>query len=409
VNEPGLQPAAAHGDVRANPTLIGILALGHLVVDMTQGSFPAILPLLRSTLGLSYTTAGLLMLVSTVTSSIVQPVFGYYADRRSRTWMLSAALLCAGVGLALLGFARSYGGVLALLVVMSLGVAAYHPQGFKTASGVAGSRKATALSWFSLGGNVGIALGPPFITTVVTELGLYGTAAIMAPVVLMVLILLRSRPRLAAVSASAHDGPAGRAHHRPAAFALLMTVVMIRSWTQLGFVTYLPFYYVDHLKLPPKVVGPLLFVFLGAGALGTVLAGPLADRGGVRKFTVLAMLGAVPLGVAFLMSGGTASWILLALYGSVLVSTFSITVVLGQQYLPGNAGLASGLIVGFAIGTGGLGVALLGWAADHFGLTLVLWISALLPVAGFAAAVFLPRDERIKPADHCAPPGAAAH
>jgi FSR family fosmidomycin resistance protein-like MFS transporter len=390
VNEHVLQPVA-HGDVRANPTLIGILALGHLVVDMTQGSFPAILPLLRSTLGLSYTTAGLLMLVSTVTSSIVQPVFGYSADRRSRTWMLPAALLCAGFGLALLGFARSYGGVLALLVVMSLGVAAYHPQGFKTASGAAGSRKATALSWFSLGGNAGIALGPPFITAVVTEFGLYGTAAIMAPVSLMVLILLWSRPGLAAL-APVRGGPAGRPHNMPAAFALLMTVVMIRSWTQLGFVTYLPFYYVDQLKLSPQVVGPLLFVFLGAGALGTVLAGPLADRWGARRVTVLATLSAVPLGVAFLMSEGTASWILLALYGSVLVSTFSITVVLGQQYLPGNAGLASGLIVGFAIGTGGLGVALLGWAADHFGLTLVLWICALLPVAGFAAAVFLPRD-----------------
>jgi FSR family fosmidomycin resistance protein-like MFS transporter len=106
------------------------------------------------------------------------------------------------------------------------------------------------------------------------------------------------------------------------------------------------------------------------------------------------MLSAVPLGVAFLMVQGTAAWILLALYGAVLVSTFSITVVLGQLYLPQNAGLASGLIVGFAIGTGGLGVAMLGWVADHFGLPVVLWISALLPVAGFLIAIFLPREHR---------------
>ncbi len=378
------------GFVKANSRLIGVLALGHLAVDMNQGAFPAILPLLKSALHLSYSAAGVLVLVSNLTSSVVQPVFGLYADRRSRSWMLPVALLCAGTGMSLIGFARNYWTVLGLLVVMSLGVAVFHPQGFKSATAFAGDRRATALSWFSLGGNVGYALGPPFVTALVTEVGLYGTAGSMLPTLIGLGLILGYMPRLLARQNG--GGPAVRmtGRNKPRAIVLLMLVVMIRSWTQLGFVTFLPFYYTDYLKAPPRLVGPLLFVFLGAGALGTVIAGPLADRWGARRFTVWAILASVPLGSACLLVRGAASWVMLGVFGIVLVSTFSITVVLGQQYLPHNPGLASGLIVGFAIGAGGVGVALLGWVADHWGLPVVLWISALLPIAGFAVARCLP-------------------
>jgi len=71
--------------------------------------------------------------------------------------------------------------VLALVLVMGLGVAAWHPEGYKTATGVAGDRKATALSWFSLGGNVGLALGPPAITFLVTGLSIAGTLGMLVP------------------------------------------------------------------------------------------------------------------------------------------------------------------------------------------------------------------------------------
>lgn len=383
-------PAAdrARPDVR----LIGLLAVGHLVIDVNQGSLPAILPFLKSAHGLSYAQAGAVVLAANVTSSIIQPLFGYLADRTVRRWLLPSAVLLSGLGLGLTGVAPGFGALVLLVIVMGLGVAAYHPEGYKTAASVAGDRKATALSWFSLGGNIGLALGPPAITTLVTGLGLAGSLGMAVPALVVTALLLAVLPRLSRAAAPAMAGAAGAGAgvNMPGAMVLLILVVTIRSWTQLGFTTFVPFYYVDHLGADPRWVGPLLFVFLGAGALGTVLAGPLADRFGPRPFMVWVFMAAAPLGVLFLLVRGPAAFLVLALFGAVLVSTFTVSVVLGQAYLPRHAGMASGLIVGFAIGTGGIGVTLLGVVADHWGLPAALWLSAVLPLGGAVAAAALP-------------------
>lgn len=384
--------AGAAERVRPNAKLIGLLALGHLVIDVNQGSLPAILPFLKGIHGLSYAEAGVIMLAANITSSIIQPLFGYLSDRTARRWLLPLSVFVSGLGLGLTGVAAGYGALLLLVVFMGLGVAAYHPEGYKTAAAVAGDRKATALSWFSLGGNAGIALGPPVITTLVTSVGIAGSLGMVAPATIVTLLLLAALPVLARpLPPAAKAGAPARGVNMPRAMALLILVVIIRSWTQLGFTTFVPFYYVDYLQADPRLVGPLLFVFLGAGAVGTVIAGPLADRWGPRPFMTWVFIAAAPFGVLFLSTSGVLAFVALGLFGAVLVSTFTISVVLGQAYLPRHAGMASGLIVGFAIGAGGLGVTFLGWVADHWGLPTALWISAVMPLAGFVAALFLPR------------------
>lgn len=394
--------AAGAERVRPHTKLIALLALGHLVIDLNQGALPAVLPFLRKAHGLSYAQAATIVLVGNLTSSLIQPLFGYFSDRIARRWLLPASVFLSGAGLALIGVAPGYGAILALVLVMGLAVASWHPEGYKTATGVAGDRKATALSWFSLGGNIGIALGPPLITALIAGnrflpgFGVAGSLGMLGPSILVGVLLLAVLPRWSPAapkpSASAIASPDSVSMR--GAMALLIFVVTVRSWTQLGFTTFVPFYYVDYLHADPRLVGTLLFVFLGAGALGTVVAGPLADRFGARPFMVWVFLAATPLAVLFLYVSGPLAFLVLGLVGAVLVSSFTVSVVLGQAYLPRNAGMASGLIVGLAIGTGGLGVTFLGWVADHYGLRPALWITALMPLAGFVAAMFLPEPRR---------------
>jgi FSR family fosmidomycin resistance protein-like MFS transporter len=383
---------AAAERVKPHTKLIALLALGHFVIDVNQGSLPAMLPFLKQHHALSYAQAAMILLAANLTSSIVQPLFGYLSDQLARRWILPASVFVSGAGIALLGLAPGYPGVLALVVVMGLGVAAWHPEGYKTATGVAGNRKATALSWFSLGGNVGIALGPPLITLLITGLGPEGTLGMLLPAVLVGMLLVAVLPMLSreAAPVKAAAGARREGAMMPGAMALLILVVSIRAWASFGFTTFVPFYYVDTLKADPRIVGLLLFVFLGAGALGTVVAGPIADRIGPRPFMKWVLLAAAPFGVLFLLSSGPIAFVMLALYGGVLTSSFSVSIVLGQSYLPRHTGMASGLIVGFAIGLGGAGVTALGWVADRWGVPAALWISAMMPLVAFVPTRFLP-------------------
>jgi MFS transporter, FSR family, fosmidomycin resistance protein len=374
---------------RPNAKLIALLSFGHFVVDLNQGSLPALLPFLKSAHQLSYAAVATIVLAANVASSIVQPVFGYFADQTARRWMLPASVLLTGVGFALMGLAPGYGPLLGLVVAMGLGVAAYHPEAYKTATSVAGERKATALSWFSLGGNVGVALGPPVITALIIGVGLAGSLGLLAPTLVAAALLLAVLPALSQ-GATPRAAASARGVNMPGAMALLILVVTIRSWTSLGFTTFVPFYYIDVLGADPRLVGLLLFVFLGAGAAGTVIAGPLADRWGPRAFMQWVLLAALPFGVLFLMTQGVLAFVMLGIFGALLTSSFTVAVVLGQAYLPRNAGTASGLIVGFAIGAGGLGVTALGWVADQYGLPAALWTSTLVLVLAFVATRLLP-------------------
>ena len=377
--------------IRPNTKLIALLSVGHFVVDLNQGCLPAMLPFLKSAHQLSYAAVATIVLAANVASSLVQPLFGYFADRTARRWMLPASVLLTGSGFALMGLAPGFTALLALVVAMGLGVAAYHPEAYKTATSVAGEKKATALSWFSLGGNVGIALGPPVITALVTVVGVMGSLGLLLPTLVATMLLLAVLPAFSPTPAPrAAAAAAARGVNMPRAMALLILVVTIRSWTTLGFTTFVPFYYIDTLGADPRLVGPLLFVFLGAGAAGTVIAGPLADRWGSRAFMQWVLLAALPFGVLFLLVRGALAFVMLGIFGALLTSSFTVSVVLGQAYLPRNAGTASGLIVGFAIGAGGLGVTALGWVADRYGLPSALWISALMPLLAFATARLLP-------------------
>jgi FSR family fosmidomycin resistance protein-like MFS transporter len=233
------------------------------------------------------------------------------------------------------------------------------------------------------------------ITALVTAFGLIGSLGMLIPGLVMAFFLAAALPQFAPEKVS-HSGRTSSGLSKTNAWGMTILVLMValRSWTHIGFTTFVPFYHLDVMKGDPRMVGALLAVFLGSGAAGTLIAGPIADRIGLRQYAVGVFLLSAPLAIGYLFAGGIASYVLLGALGFVLMSTFTVTVVLAQSYMPNNVGMASGLIVGFATGAGGLGVTVLGWVADNWGLPVALWISALMPLSAFVVSLFLPDPDR---------------
>jgi MFS transporter, FSR family, fosmidomycin resistance protein len=377
---------------RLNLKILLVLSFGHLVTDIYQGSLPTILPFLKARLDLSYTLAGVILMAANFTSSILQPVLGYLSDKKEKALLLPLGCLAAGAGLTLLPLAPGFGAVLALVVVSGLGVAAYHPEGYKTASFFTGQKKATGMSVFSVGGNLGFALGPILALGVITYLSFAHLPVLLVFALLAAGLLWHNWGALHTAKPPTLDPERPVQTAAPKAYLalfLVIAVVVMRSWTQMGLMAYIPFYYIDYLKGDALYSGKLVSVFLFGGAAGTIVGSMIADRWGHRRLLSFSLLAASLVLPLILVVRGPWLFAVLALAGLALISSFTVTIVMAQQLLPQNLGIASGLMVGFAIGTGGLGVTLLGVIADHFGVPAALKSILVLPVMGLGLSLLL--------------------
>jgi FSR family fosmidomycin resistance protein-like MFS transporter len=375
-----------------NKKALAILSAAHLVTDINQGSLPALLPFFKEALNLSYTTAGFILLATNLTSSIIQPAFGHLSDRRPLGWFLPLAPFIACLGLALTGLVSNYPILLVCVIVTGVGIASFHPEAFKTAYYFTGEKKATGMSIFAVGGNLGVAIGPILALTLVTAYGPKGTLSLVLPGIVIAVILFLSMPTLTAPVKAAHrDAKKGAktplSRNQLTSFSLLVTVATIRSWIQAGLVAYIPFYYINYLEGNPLYAGKLVTTFLMAGVFGALLGAPLADRWGHKKFLLITLIISFPLLLLFYASSGLMSFISLGMAGMVLISSFALTTVMGQALLPQYLGMASGMMVGFTISAGGVGVTLLGVIADAWGVPIAIKAIFVLPL--IAAALTL--------------------
>lgn len=375
-----------------NLKILLVLSFGHLATDICQSALPAILPFLKEKLLLSYAMAGVIMLASNVTSSVIQPLFGYLSDRKEKGFLLPLGCLFAGLGLSLLAIPNHYEPVLFLVIVSGLGIASYHPEGFKTARLFTGDKMATGLAIFTVGGNVGLALGPIVATFIITNFGIERLPLILLfSLVFLALLLFTWRFLAEARPALVSKGDA-RIRNRPGAYqsvGLIVATVIMRSWTHFGLMAYIPFYYIDYEKGDPLYAGTLVSTFLAGGAVGTLAGSPLADRWGHKRYLIMSMALATALFPLIFVTHGVMLFVTLGAIGMVLISSFTVTMVMAQELLPGSHGIASGLMAGFAIGTGGIGVTLLGVIADNFGVPAALKSITLLPLVGLLISCFV--------------------
>jgi len=359
---------------------IALISSSHVVNDAYQGVVPALLPFLVAERHYSYAAVSGLTLAATLLSSVAQPLFGWWTDRRPRRWLIPAGILTAATGVASVGLFSSYLLTWLVIALSGLGIAAFHPEAARAARQAAGNSN-RAMSVFALGGNAGFALGSLITAPVLLLAGLRGTVLLIVPALVMVVILVTrlttilDRPgqrRTATLPTGVDDWPA---------FLRLTSVVVVRAVLFFGLTSFLALYFIHELGASPGVGGASLTLFLVAGGIGTLLGGWVADRHGRLTSIRLGFVLTAPAMAGLVLSTSLPLvLVFVALTGIGTFMPFSVFVILSQDYLPNRIGTASGVTIGLAVSIGGLFSPLLGWLADSTSLRFTLSTLIALPI-----------------------------
>jgi MFS transporter, FSR family, fosmidomycin resistance protein len=369
----------------------GILSFAHLVNDWYMNFFQIALPVLA--LGLGVARASWLVTAFTVSSSIVQPLFGLWLGKHRGRWPLLVGTLWMAVLLGLSGLCRSYPLCLALASLAGFGTAVFHPAASAMVAGLGRSRKSFLQSVFVAGGNVGWALAPLAMLPFLDRFGIGASPWLILPGAFVSLVMLAFLPSSSAKALSGAElkPEPGRSESdagapRPPrsgqrrALATILLVVACRSLCYFGLISFLPLY-LGERGLSLLSGGKLLFVMLFCGAAGGIVGGALADRLGGKRVLVVSLALSCLFFFLFDASGGIAGTVFLGLAGACLLGSFSITIVMAQGIFERNPAFASGLTLGFATGIGGLGIGALGSLMSRTGPRIIVLALMLLPLA----------------------------
>ncbi|MDD1694461.1 MAG: MFS transporter [Methanoregula sp.] len=374
------------GPASVKKTITG-LAAAHMVTDIYMPVLPAILPLLILNNGYSYLAAGLLVTAYNVTSSFTQPVVGWLSDTKGVTISVTVSLFISAVFVALMGVVHNYYLIMVFAVLAALGHACFHPTALSLVSRLCtDADRGRITSYFVVGGNVGYAIGPVLAGVLVWSLGLPGLLLLIIPAAVMVFALRYLLPGGIAGACELHAKPAPTYQEARSLkpFAILMTSSILRAWAVFAAITFLPMYLVTQ-GYNLVTASAVMTLMLLAGVAGQVAGGRISDRIGRKEFMIFGLVGAIPAFYLFFATTGLFSIIAVLIFGFFLWSTFAVGVAISHELLPQNVGLASGMMMGLAIGFGGLGVAVNGMIADHYSLAAAL---GTIPIP-IAAAVIL--------------------
>ncbi|WCK56368.1 MFS transporter [Aneurinibacillus sp. Ricciae_BoGa-3] len=378
------------------------ISLGHFLNDSMQSVVPALFPILEKSMALNYTQIGWIAFALNMTSSIMQPVFGVFSDKRPSPFLLPIAMCVSMIGMVGLAIAPNFYLVVASVLFVGFGSAIFHPEGSRVAYMAAGGKRGLAQSIYQVGGNTGQSMAPLFTAFIFVGLGQFGTIwftilAVIGAVVLYTVsiwykgeLAFRKQMKKKPVSETLT-----LSKQVVFAICLLIFLVFARSWYGAGILNYFQFYVIEKFGFSIKAAQLYVFLFMITGVLGTFFGGPLADRFGKRNILLFSMLGSAPFTLLLPHVSAAFAAPLLVIIGFIIQSSFSVTVVYAQELLPGKIGLVSGLIVGLAFGMGALGAVIFGKLADVYSLQFIMLLCSYLPILGILTWL-LPTDKRIK-------------
>jgi FSR family fosmidomycin resistance protein-like MFS transporter len=393
------QSSLAADRSRADETAFAIIlavSFCHLLNDMMQSLLTATYPLLKANYGLDFSQIGLLTLTFQVTASLLQPLVGLYADKRPLPYSLAVGMGSTLIGLIVLAHAGNFGLLLIGAALIGVGSSVFHPESSRVARLASGGRHGMAQSVFQVGGNFGAAIGPLLAAFIVVPRGQqsiqwFAAAALVGMTVLWQVggwYARHLRRRGPARQAAAGEALPRR---RVLLAIAVLVVLVISKYTYLtSLSSYYTFYVIEKFGVSVQNSQLLLFVYLGAVALGTVLGGAVVDRFGTRFVIWFSILGTLPFTLALPYANLPVTAVLTVLIGLIIASAFSAIVVFAQDLLPGRVGLVAGLFFGLAFGVGGIGAGVLGTLIDRHGIDFVYNLCSYLPAAGLLT-VFLPK------------------
>lgn len=381
------------------------LVLGHFVTDLQGGALPIVLPHLKELFALSYSQLAAIVLTQNITSSVIQPVFGYMTDKKSMPKLLPYCAALAGAGFALIGWVTAYELLLLTVIFIGIASATYHPQASKTVNFLSSSEnKAGNMGLFSLGGNAGMAFGSVAMAFLINQPGgLHNTAYFVLPGLLVFGLMVKCMPAYIKVnkeynlqkSKKRESGTAAKISY--IGIGILLIFIFLRSTIHTGLSTYLPLFFLNFRGSDSAFASMLVSGFLLGGVAGTYVGAVLSDKLGARKIIVGSIICSIP--AIWLISAVNSPAAVLAavvLAGFSIIGSFATTIIVAQTMLPDNVGMAAGLTIGFSVGMGGFGVTMLGFLADTWGLPFVMQIITWLPVAAAIIAFGIPIPEELK-------------
>ncbi|MFI5569206.1 MFS transporter [Streptomyces sp. NPDC051740] len=391
-------------------TPIWLLAVGHACVDVYQGAVAALIPFFVAERDYGYAVASGIVLAASLLSSVAQPVFGVLTDRWAMPWLLPAGTLLGGVGIALSGLSGSYGLTLTFVAISGIGVAAYHPESARVARR-AGRGSHSAMSWFSLGGNLGFALAPIMVSAVIGHGSLRWTPLLVLPALVGATLCVPTLRMLGRQTAGASGTTSAKGTDDVASFVKLSLAVVFRSVVFVGLSTFISLYVQQRAHSGAAAGTVALFLLFLGGAVGSVLGGFLADRYDrvrVSRWSYLLSTAAV---AGVIHVPGPAVFLFVALTSAGLYVPFSLQVTLGQDYLPSRVGTAAGVTLGLTVSVGGLISPLLGHLADATSLRTALTPLIAMPALSWLLFRALPEPvapgrERLQPSvrkENCSP------
>lgn len=384
-------------------SILVICGISHFLNDMIQSIIPSIYPILKDKFDFSFAQIGIITLVFQMTSSILQPFTGLYADKHPRPYALSIGMCFTLTGLLVLAFAEYYWAILIAVSVVGFGSSVFHPTASRVTQLASGGKKSLAQSIFQVGGNGGSALGPLLAALIVLPYGQHSISWFAIAAMLAALIMVRLgawyKAKLQYVvnhpqkTAGLNNNISKRAKY--GALAILILLVFSKYFYTSCITSYFTFFLIDKFGVSVKASQLFLFVFLAAFAIGTVAGGMLGDKFG-RKYVIwFSILGAAPFALAMPYVNLTWTIICCFLSGLIIASAFSSIVVYATDLMPDKVGMIAGIFFGLMFGLGGLGSAFFGWLADKTSIEYIFQVSSLLPLLGIIAG-FLPNTQKTK-------------